>query len=460
MKKTALFFLIATSVAITSATIDLDNLFNYAGQTKPNYIVKDNTPQANPITNAGATLGRVLFYDKNLSANNTIACGSCHKQQFAFGDTAALSVGLDGGLTGRHSMRLVNARFGAEQKFFWNERATSLEDQTTRPIQDHVEMGFSGTSGDPDMDSLIRKLQNISYYPRLFTLVYGSDEITETKIQNALAQFVRSIQSFDSKFDVGRAQALNDGTPFINFTQEENQGKQLFLTPPPNGAGCQGCHAAPEFDIDPNTQNNGVIQVAADTTQIDLLNTRAPSLRDLVNPNGEPNGPMMHNGRFTTLLSVINHYNSVPAPVANTNLDPRLQGPGSNLQLNQTQKDALIAFLKTLTGTAVYTAEQWSDPFDAQGNIDILPLITSIQSKQTEQAISIYPNPASEKVTINLPDGNYRLTVFDINGKLLSSKIISDTHAEPLSNYQQGILLFQFKHLSGNETFVKRIVKQ
>jgi len=95
-----------------------------------------------------ATLGRVLFYDKQLSANGAIACASCHKQEFAFSDTAQQSVGLNGGLTGRHSMRLVNSRFADEVRFFWDERASSLEDQTTQPIQDHVEMGFSGENGN------------------------------------------------------------------------------------------------------------------------------------------------------------------------------------------------------------------------------------------------------------------------------------------------------------------------
>ena len=152
MKKITLIALMALSLLGIRGTIDLNNLLNYAGQSKPAYIQKDNTPVANPITNAGATLGRVLFYDKNLSVNNTIACASCHQQRFAFGDTALQSLGLTGGLTGRHSMRLVNSRFAEESKFFWDERAASLEVQTSRPIQDHVEMGFSGANGDPDFD--------------------------------------------------------------------------------------------------------------------------------------------------------------------------------------------------------------------------------------------------------------------------------------------------------------------
>lgn len=457
MKKLNVLALLVLSVALIAATIDLDNLFNYAAQTKPVYITKDNTPNNNAINDLGATLGRVLFYDKQLSANNTIACASCHHQQFAFSDTARLSVGLDGGLTGRHAMRLVNSRFGVEQKFFWDERAASLEAQTSRPIQDHVEMGFSNTNGDPDLDSLIRRLEAIDYYQRLFTLVYGNSDITEDKIQRALAQFVRSMQSFDSKYDVGRAQVNNDGQPFPNFTQQENQGKQIFLTPPPQGgAGCQGCHAAPEFDIDPNSLNNGVIANAQNNTLIDLTNTRAPSLRDLVNPNGTLNGPMMHNGNFTSLLAVINHYDSIVAPVANTNLDPRLRGPNQapqNLQLTQVEKNALEAFLRTLTGSDIYTNEKWSNPFDAQGNITLLPELTVGLKDISINELNIYPNPASSFLNVDYAatqKETVALNLYSLNGSLIFSKkessYVGKNHFMlDVQNFENGIYFLQIK---------------
>ena len=105
---------------LISGTIDLDNLLNYETQNIPNYILKDNTPESNQISNSITTLGRVLFYDKNLSVNNTIACASCHQQNFAFSDPLVSSVGLNGENTGRHSMRLVNSRFSNEENFFWD----------------------------------------------------------------------------------------------------------------------------------------------------------------------------------------------------------------------------------------------------------------------------------------------------------------------------------------------------
>lgn len=388
MKKTmALALLLIGLVSLSGCSKDDDNrndnsngpnsglnlpatYFNYANQIIPAYITKDNTNN-NPITDAGATLGRVLFYDVALSENNTVSCSSCHQQAHAFSDGAVQSVGKDGGLTGRHSMRLINSRFADESRFFWDERAATLEEQSTQPIQDLVEMGFSGTNGDPDFDDLIERLENTDYYPDLFADAFGDAQITEARMQSALAQFVRSIQSFDSRFDAGLAAVggVNVNQDFPNLSAQENLGKRLFLDAPPNGgAGCAGCHRIPEFDIDPNTLNNGVIGVAGIPAGVDLTNTRSPSLRDLVRADGSSNGPFMHDGSFTSLMEIIEHYDQIPVDAANTNLDPRLSGPpgspgNQNLNLSDTEKEALVAFLQTLSGDAVYTHAKWSDPF-------------------------------------------------------------------------------------------------
>lgn len=361
--------------AAFGTNIDPAILLNYANQAKPAYLNpnKDNTG-TNVITNAKATLGRVLFYDKNLSIDNSISCGSCHKQEFAFSDTAQASKGLAIGVTARHSMRLINSRFAVERKFFWDERAATLEQQTTMPIQDHAEMGFSGQSGRPGFSNLILKLQALNYYKELFKFVYGDETITEARMQECMAQFVRSIQSFDSKYDVGRAQVANDNQAFPNFTAQENQGKQLFITPPVfngagvrvnGGAGCNACHNAPEFDIDPNSRNNGIIGRIVPGGGIDITVTRAPSLRDLVNNNGVQNGPLMHTGNLTTLQNAIGHYGTINIAPGNTNLDPRLTpgGVGQQLNFNAQEVNALMAFLRTLSGTNVYTDRKWGNPF-------------------------------------------------------------------------------------------------
>lgn len=358
--------------ATFGSNIDPNNLLNYANQGKPAYVAKDNTG-GNAITNAKATLGRVLFYDKKLSIDNTISCASCHKQEFAFSDTAIASPGVAGAFTARHSMRLVNNRFATEVKYFWDKRAPTLEFQTTQPIQNHDEMGFSGQNGRPGIAVLVAKLQAVDYYKELFKFVYGDTLVTESRMQESMAQFVRSIQSFDTKYDLGRSQVANDATPFPNFTAMENAGKQLFLQVPvfdatgtriSGGAGCNACHNAPEFDIDPNTGNNGIIGRIGGGT-IDITVTRAPSLRELVNNFGVQNGPLMHTGNLATLQNAIGHYNSINLSPGNSNLDTRLKPNGQGQKLNFTAQEmaSLQAFLRTLGGVNVYTDKKWGNPF-------------------------------------------------------------------------------------------------
>jgi len=347
--------------------IDFTNLPNYANQNIPAYIFRNNTPFVNRITDEGATLGRVLFYDKNLSSNNTVSCSSCHKQELAFGDNNITSQGVNG-TTGRHSMRLINVRYNQEFGVFWDKRAASLDIQTTIPIRDHKEMGYSGKNGDPAFDQLITKLQGLDYYKELFTRAYGSPEITEKKMQKALAQFVSSIISFDSKYDEGRAQIASEFLNFPNFTAEENLGKKLFMEFPVavggtragGGLGCAVCHLAPEFGMTALSGNNGVIGKIGSTDQ-DLTITNSPSMRDLVNSNGQPHSPMMHSAVFSTLEQVIDHYNNIPKEARTEKLDNNLRL--RSLNATPEEKKAIIAFLKTLTGKNIYVDKKWSNPF-------------------------------------------------------------------------------------------------
>ena len=356
---------------VFGTNINLNALDNYARQTVPNYIQKNNFNMN--LSDAKAMLGRVLFYDNKLSIDSSVSCATCHQQQFAFSDTSSPSKGVKNGLTGRQSMRLVNVRYAVESKFFWDERAASLEQQTTQPIKDHAEMGFSGIDGRPEFNQLMSNLSNTNYYQELFKFVYGDASINETRIQESLSHFIRSIQSFDSKYDIGRAMVNNNNQNFPNFSPQENMGKNLFNTPPvfdansnriSGGLGCNGCHNAPEFDIDPNTGNNGIVG-KLNATGIDITNTRAPTLRDLVNPSGVPNTPMMHTGIIKTLQAAIGHYGTINIAPGNIRLDPRLRpnGIGQKLNLTAPEVSAVIAFLKTLSGTALYQDKKWSDPF-------------------------------------------------------------------------------------------------
>ena len=152
--------------------------YNYANQLLPGYFYsapvseQDNTPATNPITDWGATLGRVLFYDKTLSFNNSVACASCHRQSLSFADDKAFSVGFAGALTMRNSMSLVNVKYYRNGKFLWDERGSTLETQTLLPVLDHVEMGMTS------LDTLVNRLKTKAYYAVLFHKAFGSQLIT------------------------------------------------------------------------------------------------------------------------------------------------------------------------------------------------------------------------------------------------------------------------------------------
>lgn len=304
----------------------------------------DNTPPNNPITDAGATLGRVLFHDKRLSANDTVACGSCHAQARGFADPARLSAGFQGGQTARHAMGLTNARFYNRGRFFWDERAATLEAQVLEPIQNSVEMGMT-------LPQLTTKLAATSYYPALFAAAFGDSAITSDRISRALAQFVRSMVSFRSKYD----SAFVNGTPNFaaTFTAQEEQGRQLF-----EGRGrCAGCHGT-VAQIAPGLRNNGLDAVTIDAGA-GQARFKSPSLR-----NAAVRAPYMHDGRFATLLDVINHYDS--GVQAHPDLDPALRNPDGSprrLNLTEAEKQALLAFLGTLTDNALLTDPRFSSPF-------------------------------------------------------------------------------------------------
>lgn len=345
--------------------------FNYANPVLPPsfsvnpILAQDNMTTNNPTSNAGATLGRVLFYDKRLSTNQTISCSSCHQQRNGFSDPRRFSVGFDGGLTTRNSMGLSNARWYQRQHFFWDERAATLEDQVLMPIQNAVEMGM-------DLVTLTNRLAAEAYYTNLFTAAFGSPEITPDRISKALAQFVRSIVSVQSKYDAG----VSNG--FANFTPLEEQGRQIFNGP---AGGCAACHGTDNFVPGPALNNNGLefpyvdLGVGGVTgNPADNGKFKVPSLRNI-----GLTAPYMHDGRFATLEEVVEFYNS--GVVDNPNLSPPLRNPpgppGSpppgprRLNLTQQQKDALVAFLRTLTDLNITTDAKFTDPFnysDVVGN--------------------------------------------------------------------------------------------
>ena len=310
----------------------------------------DNTPADNKLTDDGATLGRVLFYDTRLSANNTISCSSCHVQKNSFVDPNRASKGFAGKQTDRHAMSLVNLRYNPCGRFFWDERAASLEEAVLVPITSKVEMGH-------DLAKVVEVLAKDDKYPDLFKKAFGDDKVTKDQVAKALAQFLRSMVSCQSKYDEGLAKVKSSRDDFPNFTVQENRGKALFRR------NCASCHQpgqdahftmiAPTnngLDEDHKTADGGVGDITLNGFQLGTF--KSPSLR-----NVERTAPYMHDGRFDTLEKVIDHYSKEVKPHAN--LDPRM----NRLNFTDTEKAALVAFLKTLTDEKFLADPKFSDPF-------------------------------------------------------------------------------------------------
>lgn len=296
----------------------------------------------NPLTNEGATLGRVLFYDGHLSKNNLISCGSCHIQSKGFADPNQFSTGFKLVKTTRNSMALSN--ISMQRSYFWDERATKLEEQVMMPVQNHIEMGIE------KLEVLPAKLENVPYYPALFEAAFGDEEITEERIRFALAQFLRSMVSGGSRYEDGLA------NQFTNFTPLENMGRVLF-TSWDSKAGCANCHGGVLLN-GWSAENIGL-----DATPVDegvgLGRFKVPSLLNVA-----VTAPYMHDGRFQTLEEVIEHYDN--GVQMNDGLSWAMlndQGGPKRLGLNAIEKQALIAFLKTLTDESYLKDPKFSDPF-------------------------------------------------------------------------------------------------
>src|SRR5688572_17908173 len=213
-----------------------------------------NTPADNPTTVEGVQLGRMLFYDKKLSGNNTMSCGTCHQQKNAFTDgNNAVSLGIDGFPGTRNTMSLANLAWSTS--YTWDGGAKTLEQQARVPIESHIEM-------HQGMKQAASKLQNYAHYPALFRRAFGSEEITEETILKAIAQFERSLISANSRYDAFKKEydKTRDNSKAI-FSDEEYKGYILFSNhPDPNsmrGAGCFHCHGGDLF-TDQRILNNGL----------------------------------------------------------------------------------------------------------------------------------------------------------------------------------------------------------
>jgi len=322
-------------------------------------------PEDNPLTRESVDLGRRLFYDPRLSGTNEVSCSTCHMQRLAFTDGKRTATGVTGRPLAFNSMSLANLMWGP-QRFFWNGRAVSLEDQVLIPLQHPDEM-------DQDLDELLGELAADSTYRRLFEVAY--DEITPTGIAAALASFQRTLISANSRYD-----RFLRGE--VTLTEQEELGRKLFMAHPDvqarrRGANCVDCHSqfltggfTARFDgflnngLDPEGGlAAGLEEVTGKPEHRGLF--KVPTLRNIA-----LTAPYMHDGRFATLEEVLDHYNEgirvsptlSPLILEASNADTLAAGRVS-LDLDEEERAAVIAFLHTLTDEAFVTDERFSDPF-------------------------------------------------------------------------------------------------
>jgi cytochrome c peroxidase len=307
-------------------------------------------PEDNPMTLEGVTLGRILFYEKKLSLDNSISCASCHAPEASFSDPNQFSFGVNNAQGTRNSMALIN--MGWEQFFFWDGRKSTLEKQILEPIPNPVEMHQSWT------DAIAKLKSSVNYRNRFFQ-AFGTSDFDSTHVAKAIAQFLRTLISANSKFDV--MYKFENGMPLSapevaiknSVTPEEWAGYDLFKSL--NGADCFHCHNGPLMQVQ-KFSNNGLDAVFTDLGRGAITGNsndngkfKVPTLRNIA-----LTAPYMHDGRFATLDDVIEHY-STGVHVSPT-IDPLMEFANQGgVQLDAQQKQLLKAFLLTLTDTEFVT---------------------------------------------------------------------------------------------------------
>ena len=364
MKKQYLFFSILSLIILYSSSCNKKEFeqLNLIPSNEPYALNAQGFPPPeihndNPLTTQGVKLGKMLFYEKMLSKDNSISCASCHKQEDAFSDINRFSIGVGGSIGGRQAMSVVNMAWN-RNGFFWDGRAELLRHQSLLPIQDALEM-------DETIENVITKLSSNSLYEIQFESAFGSKGITEERISFALEQFMNTIISNKSKYDAYlRGEA--------NLSPQEERGRFLFFTeynpsfPSMSGADCQHCHGGANFEND-RYMNNGL------DTDADIADIGFEAVTGLASDRGkfkvttlrniELTPPYMHDGRFNTLEEVVDHYNQV-TPSSTIDGSFLQQIPNGGLNLSDDDKAALVAFMKTLTDYEMINNPEYSNPFE------------------------------------------------------------------------------------------------
>ncbi len=324
----------------------------------PYFFPQPSLPADNPLTEEGIELGRHLFWDKTLSRNNTVSCGSCHSPETAFSDDAPKSIGLYGETTRRNSMPLMNMAWNTS--FFWDGRAATLEEQILEPVTHPVEMDLTWAEA-------VERIESDSAYQEMFTQAFGTPCVDSLRMSFAMAQFIRTMISARSRFDLayryGQAQ----------LTPSEQRGLELFLAEGgdpniypggQNGGDCFHCHGGALVQFtDHLFRNNGLDSIIGEDRGreevsgviYDRGRFRTPTLRNIA-----LTAPYMHDGRFATLHEVLEHYNSGGHESAT--VDPLMKFTGEGLGLSPLDIDDLVNFLESLSDYEFIENENFQDP--------------------------------------------------------------------------------------------------
>lgn len=353
-----LFFLVATSMIFIESCKKHDPYLDDFSPTPYELKIPEGFPDMiipsdNPMTVEGVALGKKLFYDEILSRDYSISCGSCHSPYSSFSDSSKFSKGVGGALGNRQSMAIVNLGWGFG--FFWDGRAATLEQQILQPVPNPVEMHLQWTEA-------VSRLQNHPTYPYLFKKAFNTYEVDSLLAAKAIAQFLRTMISGNSKFDkVVRSEA--------SFTPEEATGYELFNRDKNEAAGISGgdcfhCHIAPVFfQLNTEYMNNGLDEVFADRGRGNVTGNvyddgkfKIPTLRNI-----ELSAPYMHDGRFATLEEVVEHYST---GLKNSPTLSALMKEVDNggVLLTPYEKSCMVAFLKTLTDWDFVNNPEFRDP--------------------------------------------------------------------------------------------------
>ena len=323
----------------------------------PFYAPEPLIPTDNPMKVNSVILGRHLFWDKRLSGDNTMSCGTCHSPSTAFSDSSPTSVGIDGIFGTRNAMALVNLVF--QPIVMWDGRQPDLEAQSGAPVEDPIEMHETWSN-------VISKLETDTMYQRMFTDAYGSQCMDKERATKSIAQFVRTMNSFNAKYDrviYGPEQFTSLEQLGLDIWNDEG-GSPPAVPMGQEGADCFHCHSlATEIFTDFQFHNNGLDSVFTDLGQGGITGNpnqygrfKTPTLRNI-----EYSAPYMHDGRFNTLEEVVEHYNSGGHPSAT--VDPFMKFTVGGLQLTEQKKAGLVAFLKALSDPEFITNPEFQDPF-------------------------------------------------------------------------------------------------